>query len=86
MQIAHFRDMYIAELQELRNAEMQLTETWRQAAEISANPRLTNIFVRHGEETQLRKERLDGLLLRHGADRGRTPPRRCRPWSAKPKR
>jgi hypothetical protein len=34
MQITNFHDMYIAELQELRSAEMQLTETWRRAAEV----------------------------------------------------
>jgi ferritin-like metal-binding protein YciE len=68
MQITNFRDMYIAELQELRSAEMQLTETWRRAAEVAANPRLTNIFVKHGEQTQLQKERLDQLLQHHRAD------------------
>lgn len=68
MQITNFRDMYIAEVQELRSAKMQLSETWRRAGEVAASPRLKNIFVRHGEESQLQKERLDTLLQKHGAD------------------
>lgn len=68
MRIASFRDMYLAELQEIRSVEMQLSEALGRMAEVAANSQLKNALVRHRDETRVQKERLDGLLQRHGAD------------------
>lgn len=68
MQITSFRDFYTAELQELRDAKMQLSEIWQRAAEAAANPELKSLFVRHVKETQEQKNRLENLLQRGGAD------------------
>jgi ferritin-like metal-binding protein YciE len=68
MEITSFRDMYLAELQEMRSVEMQLTEEWRRVAEVASHAELKNAFMRCFEETQVRKERLDDLLRQYHAD------------------
>jgi ferritin-like metal-binding protein YciE len=67
MHIKKFRDMYLAELQELRSAEMQLGVTLRHMAEAATNSRLADALMRHCREAKLQKERLDSLLQRHGS-------------------
>lgn len=68
MEITSFRDMYLAELQEMRSVEMQLTEEWRRVAEVASHAELKNAFMRCFEETQVRKERLDDLLRQYHAN------------------
>jgi ferritin-like metal-binding protein YciE len=68
MEITSFRDMYLAELQEMRSVEMQLTEGWRRVAEVASHAELKNAFMRCFEETQVRKERLDDLLRQYHAN------------------
>lgn len=67
MEIATFKDLYISELQELASVEEQLSEALLRAAEMASNPDLKNALVRHREQTQVQRERLVGILQRHGA-------------------
>jgi ferritin-like metal-binding protein YciE len=68
MQIASLHDMYLAELQELRGAEMRLTAALRLMAEAAAHPDLTDTFARRRAETELRRRGLEGLLMEHRAN------------------
>jgi ferritin-like metal-binding protein YciE len=69
MQITNFKDMYIAELQELASVEAQLTESLLRMANVASHPALKDALIRHREQTQAQKERLDSILQKHGADR-----------------
>jgi ferritin-like metal-binding protein YciE len=68
MQIASFRDMYIAELQELADVERQLARALPRMAEGAAHPELKQALLHHFEETEVQKQRLQSILRRHGAD------------------
>jgi ferritin-like metal-binding protein YciE len=68
MHIASFKDMYIAELQELCNAETQLTELLPGMAQIASNAGLKSALTNHWQETKSHKDRLESLLRKHGAD------------------
>ncbi len=68
MQITTFKDMYIAELQELIDVEEQLAESLLRMANVASHPALKDALVRHREETQVQKERLESILQSHGAD------------------
>ncbi|TCU20307.1 ferritin-like metal-binding protein YciE [Rhizobium sullae] len=68
MQISNFKDMYLAELQELVSTEAQLAESLLQMAEVASHPALKEALVRHREQTEVQKERLVSLLQKHGAD------------------
>jgi ferritin-like metal-binding protein YciE len=68
MEIANFKDMYIAELQELVSVEDQLAEGLLRMAGVAAHPALKEALMHHREQTQVQKERLDSLLRKHGAD------------------
>jgi ferritin-like metal-binding protein YciE len=68
MQITTFKDMYLAELQELANAESQLGESLLQMAEVASHPTLKDALLHHREQTQVQKERLVSLLQKHGAE------------------
>jgi ferritin-like metal-binding protein YciE len=68
MHIATFKDMYIAELQELCNVETQLAELLAGMAEIASNTGLKDALTRHSQETKAQKDRLESLLQKHGAD------------------
>jgi ferritin-like metal-binding protein YciE len=72
MQITSFRDMYLAELQELCSVEEQLSQALERAAKTASNPELKDAFTRHREETKLQKKRLEGLLDSHGVKGGHT--------------
>jgi ferritin-like metal-binding protein YciE len=58
MQIINFKDMYLAELQEL---------ALRQMAEVASHHELRNALIRHGEETMTQRQRLVSILEKHGA-------------------
>ena len=68
MQITTFKDMYIAELQELRNLEGQLGEAQLRMAEMASHPSLKNALMRQREETQVQEQRLAKVLRRHKAN------------------
>jgi ferritin-like metal-binding protein YciE len=68
MKITNFKDMYIAELQELVSVEEQLAEALLRMANVASHPALKNALVHHREGTQVQKDRLESILRKHGAD------------------
>jgi ferritin-like metal-binding protein YciE len=69
MQITHFMDMYIAELQELVSMEGQLADMLQQSAETASHPSLKALFKKHRLETMQQGDQVRTILQRHGADR-----------------
>jgi ferritin-like metal-binding protein YciE len=59
--------MYVAELQELRNVEEQLTHALGKMQEMAQHPRLKQAFATHLKETHSQRDRLDVILQRHSA-------------------
>jgi ferritin-like metal-binding protein YciE len=68
MQIKTFRDMYLAELQELISVESQLMAVLPLMAEVASQPELKHVLMQHEHETHIQKERLQSILEKHGAD------------------
>jgi len=68
MEITTFKDMYIAELQELRSVEGQLAAALSRMVETAANPSLKDALAHHCEQTQVQAQRLDSMLQKHGAN------------------
>jgi len=68
MEISHFKDLYLAELQELVSVEEQLAEALLRMAAAASHPALKDALVDHHAETTAQKERLVAILRRHGAD------------------
>ncbi|MBO0711393.1 MAG: DUF892 family protein [Acetobacteraceae bacterium] len=67
MQIVKFKDMYLAELQELASVEDQLTEALGRMAQAASHPSLKSALTHHLTETQAQKQRLGSILRKHGA-------------------
>jgi ferritin-like metal-binding protein YciE len=67
MQISTFKDMYIAELQELVSVENQLDLALKRMAEAASRPSLKRELNRHREETRAQSKRLQSILQNHGA-------------------
>ena len=73
MQIKNFKDMYIAELQELANMESQIDIALKRMADASSHPSLKRELLRHRAETKEQSKRLQSILQNHGAKlRGHT--------------
>src|ERR1043166_7129148 len=68
MQIATFKDMYIAELQELASVENQLADALLTMSEMASHPALKRALIGHRENTLAQREQLITILQRHGAD------------------
>jgi len=68
MRIASFKDMYIAELQELMSLEGQLAEELLRMAEVASHPTLRSALMRHREQTEVQRQRLASILQKHGAN------------------
>jgi ferritin-like metal-binding protein YciE len=68
MEIANFKDMYIAELQELASVEDQLAESLLHLANVASHQGLKDALIRHREETLAQKDRINSILQKHGAD------------------
>lgn len=68
MTIASFRDMYLAELQELRSVEAQLTDALHRMAESASHRELKDALLHQCGETETRRDRLEALIERHGAN------------------
>ncbi len=68
MELTNFRDMYLAELQELVSVEEQLAKSLKRMAAVASHPALKDALKEHGEETRVQKERLESILRKHGAD------------------
>ncbi|MCK1637872.1 DUF892 family protein [Bradyrhizobium sp. 157] len=70
MEIRNFKDMYLAELQELVSVEDQLAEALLRMAAAASHPALKDALVDHHAETVTQKARLVAILRQHGADPG----------------
>jgi len=68
MNVDNFREMYIAELQELRSVEAQLVEALPKMADMAGHPELKQAIQTHLEETRWQQSQLDEILRRHGVD------------------
>ncbi|SRR5579871_5146817 len=68
MQITSFKDMYVTELQELMSLEAQLGRALLRMAEAASHPSLKDALMRHREETQTQRRRLESMLQKHGAN------------------
>lgn len=68
MEINSFKDMYIAELQELADVERQLTDSLPHIANAASHPALKNTLLDHRRETEAQKGRLETILQKHGAN------------------
>jgi ferritin-like metal-binding protein YciE len=69
MEIKNFKEMYIAELQELVSMETQLGQALTRMAEIASHPSLKDAFEQHHRETIAQEQRLRSILQKHSADR-----------------
>lgn len=67
MQIKNFKEMYIAELQELANMESQLEPALKQMADAATHPSLKRALMRHRDETKEQSKRLQSILQNHSA-------------------
>ena len=65
MQITTFKDMYLAELQELVSVEDQLTEALLTMAEMASHPALKSALMGHRDNTLAQQERLISILQHH---------------------
>lgn len=68
MQIATFKDMYIAELQELVSVEQQLGDALQRMADAASHAPLRAALELHQRETVQQRERLQSILQKHGAN------------------
>jgi ferritin-like metal-binding protein YciE len=67
MQINNFKDMYIAELQELVSVEGQLAGALTRMAAAASNPALKEALMLHQEETLVQRKQLESILQKHDA-------------------
>ncbi|MGA7324601.1 MAG: DUF892 family protein [Rhodomicrobium sp.] len=67
MKISTFKDMYIAELQELFSVEAQLAEALLEMAEVASNKALKDALANHRDETLVQQSRLESVLEKHRA-------------------
>jgi ferritin-like metal-binding protein YciE len=67
MEIRSFKDMYIAELQELVSVVHQLEECLPRVAKAASHPALKKIILDNRQDNELQKERLEVILQMHGA-------------------
>ena len=67
MQMKTFKDMYIAELQELVSVESQLDVALKRMADAALHASLKRELNRHREETKAQSKRLQSILQNHGA-------------------
>jgi ferritin-like metal-binding protein YciE len=67
MEINSFKDLYIAELQELVSVEQQLGEALQRMATVASHPSLKDAFKRHHRQTMTQGDRLREILAKHKA-------------------
>jgi ferritin-like metal-binding protein YciE len=68
MEINNFKDMFVAELQELVSVESQLADALLRFAGAASHPALRDLLIRHRRETETQKQRLVSILQKHDAD------------------
>ena len=67
MKMKSLAELYVAELEELANAEDQLAEVLLELAEVASNQKLKSALSDHREETLVHQQRLESLLTEHRA-------------------
>ena len=70
MAIGSLKDLYLDELSDLYDAELQIVRTLPRLAEAAHHPELRKALARHSEESRLHLERLDLIFTHWGARRG----------------
>jgi ferritin-like metal-binding protein YciE len=68
MEIINFKDMFLAELQELVSVEGQLADALLRMAGAASHPELKRVLVHHRAETETQGDRLITILKKHGAN------------------
>jgi ferritin-like metal-binding protein YciE len=68
MEIINFKEMFLAELQELVSVEGQLADALLRMAGAASHPELKRVLVHHRAETETQGDRLITILKKHGAD------------------
>jgi len=68
MEIRTFKDMYIAEVQELASVARQLGEYLPRVADAASHPALKKAIIENKEDTESQMERLEAILETHGAE------------------
>ena len=68
MELTTFRDMFIAELQELVSVEEQMTECLERMAKAASHPALKDALNGHLSETRMQLDRLMAILQKQNAD------------------
>jgi ferritin-like metal-binding protein YciE len=68
MLITNFKDLYIAELQEMRSLEGQLGEALMRMAEVASNPTLKSALMTQRERALAQEQRLWSILSRLDAN------------------
>jgi ferritin-like metal-binding protein YciE len=73
MAIASLKDLYLDELGDLYDAEMQIIRHLPRLAEQTRAPELREALIKHTQESRLHLERLD-LIFTHWSERSRSRP------------
>ena len=68
MEIRTFKDMYIAEVQELASVARQLGEYLPRVVDAASHPALKKAIIENKEDTESQMERLEAILETHGAE------------------
>jgi ferritin-like metal-binding protein YciE len=68
MRINSFKDMYVAELQELFSIENQLADALDGMAVVASHSSLKSALLDHRDTAQIQKQRLESILQKHGAN------------------
>jgi ferritin-like metal-binding protein YciE len=68
MNVTSLRDLYIAELQEIRSVEEQLVGALPRMADVAGHPELQQGIKTHLEETRSQQSRIEEILRRHNAE------------------
>lgn len=68
MNVGNFKDMYVAELQEARSLEEQLTKALPKMVEKARDSDLKEAFKGHLSETRTHLDRVERVLQRHEAE------------------
>lgn len=68
MNITSLRDLYIAELQEIRSVEEQLVGALPRMADLAGHAELKQGIRTHLEETRAQQSRVEEILRRHNAE------------------
>jgi ferritin-like metal-binding protein YciE len=68
MVISNFKNLFLAELQEIASVEDQLADALLRMAGAASHPALKRALIHHRAETETQKLRLETILRKHRAD------------------